>query len=169
MAEVDYMKILAEMWEPHNPGEWQLKQHFRRLGATVTDVSDNPSYWKKDIDLLVEQDGKNFSVEVKWDRVISRTGNLFIEMLSDIDRNKAGWFMFCEADYLYYGDAVNKKYYIFDFPKLKKYVLENKQKFTERCAADFHNGEIRKRSCGYIIPVEELKDLYTVLELEEQA
>ena len=169
MDSKETMKKLAEMWEPHNPGEWQLKQHFRTNGAEVEDVSDNPTYWKLDIDMLVNDNGNKFSVEVKWDGVISRTGNLFIEEISDIDKNKAGWFKICKADFLYYGDSKNKLYYIFEVPQLRKFVEENKQNLKQRNAADFRRGELIKRSMGYIIPLKEVQHLYKVLKLEEQA
>lgn len=162
-------RMFIEMNEPRNAGEWELKQHFRNKGATVIDVSDNPSYWSQDIDLLVNDDGNEFSVEVKWDKVISKSGNLYLEILTDIDKNKAGWFQICNADFLYYGDSKNKLYYIFEMAQLRQFVNENKQNLEQRCAADFFKGVLTKRSIGYLVPLEKVKDIYAVLRLEEQA
>lgn len=46
---------------------------------------------------------------------MNTTHNIFIETCSNIDSNKEGWYLFCKANYLYYGDAYNKVFYIFDF------------------------------------------------------
>lgn len=38
---------------------------------------------------------------------------MFIEVSTDIEKNKDGWFKFCEADFIFYGDALNKLFYVF--------------------------------------------------------
>jgi hypothetical protein len=38
---------------------------------------------------------ERLTVEVKWDNRIASTGNMFIETITDLDKSKAGWFMFC--------------------------------------------------------------------------
>ena len=56
--------MIDEILGEYHAGEFELKKLFRKLGYKVTDVSNNPNYWKKDIDLIIED---KLGVEVKWD------------------------------------------------------------------------------------------------------
>ena len=73
---------LEEAIYPRRAGEWEAKKYLRANGADVEDVSNNPAYWKKDIDLIAD----GVSIEVKWDGAMATTGNIFIETCSDIDK-----------------------------------------------------------------------------------
>ena len=156
MIDKELAIALEEALNPRRAGEWELKRYLRANGADVVDVSNNPNYWNKDIDLIA--DGVN--IEVKWDGVMATTGNIYIETLSDIDRQKSGWFNFCQADKLYYGDATNKIFYIFDFPQLKEYVEQHKKELKERVARDRN-----KYSLGYLLPIGNVKNLYTTIDV----
>lgn len=158
MIDKELAIALEEAINPRRAGEWELKKYLRAHGAEVEDVSNNPNYWKKDIDLIA--DGIN--IEVKWDGVLAATGNMYIETCSDTVKNKPGWFNFCQADKLYYGDAQNKIFYIFDFPQLKEYVEAHKAEFKERSARDRN-----KYSLGWLVPIGDLKDLYTTISVAE--
>lgn len=158
MIDKELAIALEEALNPRRGGEWELKKYLRAHGAEVEDVSNNPAYWKKDIDLIA--DGVN--IEVKWDGVIATTGNVYIETVSNMEKEKPGWFEICQADKLYYGDATNKMFYIFDFPQLKKYVAQHRSEFKERVARDRN-----KHSLGYIIPINTLKNLYTTISVAE--
>lgn len=151
---------LEEAIYPRRGGEWELKKYLRANGADVEDVSNNSAYWSKDIDLIA--DGVN--IEVKWDGVMATTGNIYIETVSNMEKSKPGWFNICQADKLYYGDAKNKTFYVFDFPQLKEYVEQHKTEYKEKIAADTN-----KHSLGYIIPINTLTDLYTTISVAEYA
>ena len=79
----------------------------------VNNVTRNPHYWYKDIDFIITSraSGLTKSFEVKWDTRVAATGNLYIETTSRFGDGR-GWWEFCEADYLAYGDAVNEIFYI---------------------------------------------------------
>lgn len=164
--------------EPHNAGEQELKDWFRSQGHYVIDVSDNPQFWDKDIDLLVTHKDtieEPTTIEVKWDTKIAKTGNLFLEHNQvKIDtwgyeqEKEDGWFRFCKAGLLFYGDAVNKCYYVFKFKELKDYVFKHKNNWREGMAKDYYFwGDLRKVSFGWLVPLEELKKNvgYQVLRL----
>ncbi len=70
-------------------------------------MSGNPDYWYKDIDCFCTspRTGATKSFEVKWDSRINTTGNLYLELTNVHSKGGRGWFSFCEADYLAYGDA----------------------------------------------------------------
>lgn len=152
---------LNELLNPVKPGEYELKTYFRGKGCKVTDVSNNPDYWKKDIDLIV--DGE--AIEVKWDSKVYDTGNLFVEIYSDVERRKPGWYKFCEADTLAYGDAVNKYFFMFDYEGLKEHIEAHKDEYKTAVAADYGRDGIKKYSEGYLVPIETLSGLYDTLDL----
>lgn len=148
--------------EPHNPGEWELKATLRNHGYSVEDVSDNPNYWYKDIDLIVtnNETGQVSSIEVKWDRRIAATGNLYIEFANPRSKGGKGWFEFCEADLLAYGDAVNKVFYIIKVSELKKFVARNRDVLQVRKTWD--------GSQGFLLPKEYITHLITDTIVAEQ-
>jgi hypothetical protein len=120
-------------------------------GYGVEDVSNNPCYWEKDIDFIITSPftGAVKSFEVKWDSRISSTNNLYLELSSAHSKGGKGWYKFCEADYLAYGDAVNKVFYIISFPELKERVKGLPQRYAN-CGDD---------STGLLVSIGAIKDL----------
>lgn len=162
MVSKNLEEMLEIALEPHNAGEQELKDWLRGYGYKVKDVSDNPIYWKKDIDLIIND---KHTIEVKWDSKLSSTGNLFIENCADIDRGTEGWYNFCEADYLAYGAADEFIFLIFDFKKLKAHIEAHKDSYRQATAADYDRYGVRKYSRGYLVPVDSLSGLYEVLDI----
>ena len=95
----------------------------------------NPDYWYRDIDFIITSpfSGETKTFEVKFDSCISRTGNLYLELTNIHSKGGKGWFNFCEADYIAYGDAQNRIFYIIPLLELKKRAKEI---------------PFRRRSCG---------------------
>ena len=93
-------------------------------GYAVEDVSGNEEYWYKDIDFFITSStsGLTKSFEVKWDGRINKTGNLYLELAAAHSRGGIGWWEFCEADYLAYGDATNGTFYIIPLLELREKV-----------------------------------------------
>lgn len=91
-------------------------------GYDVVDVSANPEYWYKDIDFIITSptSGETKTFEVKWDSKINTTGNLYLERTSINSKGGKGWFEFCQADYLAYGDAVSGQFYIIPLLELRE-------------------------------------------------
>jgi hypothetical protein len=93
----------------YQPGELEYKLKAQSKGFEVEYVGDDPDYWNKDIDFILNG---NIAVEVKWDSWIDRTGNLFIETANPRSKNGIGWYNFTEADYLAYGNSKRDEFYI---------------------------------------------------------
>lgn len=94
----------------------------------VQDVSANPDYWPKDIDFILtsKRTGASRTVEVKYDTKIHNTGNLYLELtnINSKQWNGEGWWLHCEADYLAYGDAQSRIFYVVPLLELRKRVEE---------------------------------------------
>lgn len=144
-----------------NIGEVKAYEYLIRNGYSVQDTTENELYYSKDIDLIAIKDNKSISIEVKWDSRIHQTGNMFIETSSNVEQKKMGWYLFCQADYLFYGDSVNEIFYILKMDDLRDYLENN---FTEqRNAADYKcNGSLRKLSRGELVPIADFSKKYNV-------
>lgn len=105
-------------------GEELFKQIMESRGYAVEDVSGNPEYWDKDIDFIITSStsGLTKTFEVKWDSRINKTGNLYLEIANIHSKGGKGWYEFCEADYLAYGDAANGTFYIIPLLELRERV-----------------------------------------------
>lgn len=144
-----------------NIGELRAYNYFQDNGWTVQDVTSNPEYWDKDIDLIVSSGAQSLTIEVKWDSRISTTGNMFIETVTDLDKSKDGWFSYCQADYIYYGDSINQLFYVFKTDDLRKFVSSHIME--ERKAADYnYKGILKKVSQGMLVPIKEFSQSYDV-------
>lgn len=144
-----------------NIGELRAYNYLQASGWSVEDVTQNQDYWDKDIDFVAHSGDQSLTVEVKWDSRIAQTGNMFIETITDLDRSKGGWFSFCQADYIYYGDSVNQLFYVFKTADLREFVSNHFME--ERKAADYnHRGMLKKVSQGMLVPIKEFSQSYDV-------
>lgn len=136
-------------------GERLFQQIMEGRNYKVEDVSMNPDYWYKDIDFFVTSStsGERKSFEVKWDSCISRTGNLYLELTNVHSKGGKGWYKFCEADYLAYGDAKNRIFYIIPLLELKKKVEQLPSRYA-KCGYD---------STGLLVSLKDIKDIIQIL------
>lgn len=92
-----------------------VKNHLETRGNILKDVSQDKDYQKKDIDFLVYKDGEMTTLEVKKDKSLYRTGNIFLECGAYRgDNYSAGWLFYCEADYIAIYDTTARKGIIVD-------------------------------------------------------
>lgn len=95
-------------------GERLFRNTMEQLGYKVEDTTNNPEYYEKDIDFIITSpfSGKVKTFEVKWDDCINRTGNLYLEVENINSKGGRGWYEFCKADFLAYGDSRSRTFYI---------------------------------------------------------
>ena len=136
-------------------GERLFAQTMRNRNYTVKDVSNNPDYWSKDIDFIITSpaSGEVKTFEVKWDSRIHKTGNLYLELSNVNSKGGVGWFNFCEADYIAYGDAARRKFYIIPLLELKERVEQLPRRYAQ-CGGD---------SIGLLVSLDSIKDIYQEL------
>lgn len=142
-------------------GEYYASQYLKSQGYEVEDTTLNPDFWNKDIDFIARKGNKEITIEVKWDSRISDSGNMFVEIITDIDKGKQGWFEFCQADYIFYGDSQNNLFYVFKTDDLRKFLRENKTQ--SRKAPDYnHQKKVKKVSQGSLVPIKQFSQQYNV-------
>lgn len=140
-------------------GEQFFAQTMLARGYEVQDVSGNPEYWYKDIDFIITSPttGETKTFEVKWDTKINRTGNLYLERTSRFTKQKGieglGWFEWCEADYLAYGDAVSGQFYIIPMEQLRQYANTLPYRAAQ-CGSD---------STGQLVSLKDINDIVYLL------
>lgn len=144
---MDFSKwSISELIEPIHNGEWELKLFLRNNGYKVIDVSENPLYYYTG-DLLVEENGQQWALEVKYDKQVEYTGNFFIEVENPRSKNGEGWFKFCKADFIFYGNGITGTFYCMRANDLRAYIEKNKDNLKLRSSHD--------DSRGYLLPIEE--------------
>lgn len=135
-------------------GERLFSQLMQSKGYSVVDVSGNAEYFPRDIDFIITNPttGATRTFEVKWCEKISSTGNMFLEISNPRSKqwNGDGWWKHCQADFLVYGDAVKRKFYIVPLLELRERV--DTMHLPTRCTKDL--------SVGMILPLAAIKDLY---------
>lgn len=133
-----------------NLGEQVFTYKMREAGYTIQNVSADPSYWDKDIDFLVTSPSGNMrSFEVKYDTRLNQTGNLYLELTNVHSKGGAGWFSFCQADFLAYGDATTKTFYIIPMQKLRERAAILPSRMTN-CGTD---------SIGQLVNLRDIQDI----------
>lgn len=92
---------------------------------TIEDLTDNSYYWSKDIDFKID----GVFVEVKTDKVLNRTGNIWledeIEYLDNYTVGK-GWWRKTEAQLIFYLDGINNDLYIYQKSDIEEYLKNHK-------------------------------------------
>lgn len=128
-----------------------LKQE---VTATVIDVSDVPEYRVKDIDILWnKKDGTTIKIEVKTDELMHKTGNVFLETVSNATKNTRGCFLSSEADYFFYYDIAQDILYVMHLNTARQWFELNKHMFKEAETSTRGDDDILYHSFGYPIPV----------------
>lgn len=148
-------------------GEMLAKQCLLAGGYTVIDRRDSPYYWAQDIDMTAYKDNFSADIEVKWDTKIHNSGNLFFELLTNIDKNELGWASYTTSDYIWYGDAQELIFYSFRAEDMRDFLKNHKGEYATREANDYNNrdGTIRKKSLGATVPLSLFRKYYHVQEI----
>ena len=136
-------------------GERLFKEVMEARGYDVQDVSGNPDYWYRDIDFIITSPttGETKTFECKWDTRINRTGNLFLERANAHSKGGRGWFEFCEADYLAYGDAVSGQFYMIPLLDLRIRVKQ----------LPYREAKCGQESIGQLVSLSDISDITTLL------
>lgn len=112
-------------------GEAVCKNVLEACGFQVQDVSRNPDYYEKG-DLIATKNGKSYFIEVKTDTWAHKTGNLVVELISNMEAKRTGWFNYCKCDKYFFYLAKSNELIIVDRLELRKCGWYMNTKETEQ-------------------------------------
>lgn len=134
----------------------EVVQYLESLKETiqVIDVQDDEFFQKKDIDLLylfkTKNDVRLMKIEVKGDRQ-HKSGNYFLETVSNVDKGTEGCFMYSEADYFFYYFVETKELNIIPLQDARTWFIANMFEFEPKKVRTRVNGHYYE-SEGRIVP-----------------
>jgi hypothetical protein len=152
------MSLWTKQYNFGKEGEALAMEFYSNAGCAIEDVSDDAAYQKQDIDFIAYRGNKKALIEVKYDRVISRTGNLFLEINTDKgESNSPGWFKYSNADILFYIDSKNAIGIEIKLEELRNYVDEHQGWLQTRTLTDNFGDFIKIRE-GICLPLYTIED-----------
>ncbi|WCK57291.1 hypothetical protein PP175_29310 (plasmid) [Aneurinibacillus sp. Ricciae_BoGa-3] len=128
----------------------------------VIDVEEDKDFQKKDIDLLWIYKHKGAElmkrVEVKVDRY-DKTGNYFIETVSNCTKNTPGCFLYTEADVLFYYFPGSKELNVLPMAEAREWFLKNQHKFKEITLSTTGWDNVLYESKGKLVPKKMMNEM----------
>lgn len=149
-------------------GEAAASSFLSAMGYSVEDVSDNPDYFKSDIDLIAAKGDEVMTIEVKSDYRISQTGNLCVEIWNDITRNSKGWLFYTQATNIFFVDVRQAVIHAVRTEELRQ--LYRKNHFSHYDRDQLENDEYYKRAQLCLIPLAAAQTLehYNYIDLKKE-
>ena len=140
-------------------GEQLAASILESLGYTLEEVTKNAEYQKLDIDFIVNKGSDQFTLEVKADSRIQQTNNICVEILTNKQLMKRGWFFTTEATVLAFTDMVSRRIHLVNTDELRQ--------LYKGCRGVLKHIETEQIECGYfykraeiaLIPLAEVKKL----------
>lgn len=109
------------------------------------DVSENSSYYKDDIDVIILGKDKNIMIEIKVDDIIWKTENFFLETVSNKAKDTEWCFLSSKADIWFYIDTKKQIFYAFPLDKTRNWFIEIKEKMWKEWRLDEYKEVFREK------------------------
>src|SRR5216684_481669 len=123
--------------------------------ARIHDVQLDPRFQQRGVDLLWEREDLPLEgIEVKGDRQPKR-GNYFFELVSNLERNTPGCFLYSEADLLLYVFVAPREIHRLPMRSTRQWFLENAKRFPLKQART-RTGRSTYTTVGAAVPVREV-------------
>jgi hypothetical protein len=137
--DFDKSKGVEDRWAPVLD-EW-LRQHYRIREAT------RDEQWRGIDRVAIDDDGREVGIDYKCDQVAQRTGNLFVETVSNDRSGRKGWTLTGEAEWVFYF-ATPSTVYAFREDRLREALPGWTARFKTRPAPN-----ARFNTLGVCVPV----------------
>lgn len=121
----------------------------------VIDVSENAKFQPYDIDFIVND---KYYVELKTSTTIQKNQAITIELITNKDANKKGWFLSSRADVFFFLDIKNMIFYACRADELRELYNKNAYLSFEYKSKEYENGT-EKISVLCYIPLQDIKKL----------
>lgn len=129
-----------------------------RPGSRVHDVQDDPRFRHRGVDLLWERPGQPvLGVEVKGDRQGRRRGNYFFELVSNLERDTPGCFLYSVADLLVYVFLDVREVHCLELPALRAWFLPRAKVYPLK-ATRTRTGPLLYTTVGATVPLREVRE-----------
>lgn len=110
-------------------GETKAANLFKYLKYEFKDVSNNKSWYDKDVDFFIKNKDKKLKIEVKTDS--KDYGNILCETIKNTNSRKEGWSLGSEADLILFYKITTHKMIILDLNRLKEFIKNEFEQSNE--------------------------------------
>lgn len=125
-------------------------------GSRLHDVSQDPRFQHRGVDLLWERDGEGvIGVEVKGDRQGGRRGNYFFELVSNLEKDTPGCFLYSTADLLVYVFLDKQEVHCLPMKEVRAWFLPRAKQYPLK-STKTKTGHLVYTTVGAIVPVREV-------------
>ena len=135
-----------------------VREHLKREDpdSRIHDVQNDPRFQHRGVDLIWERSPDQLlGVEVKGDRRASRKGNYFFELVSNLEKNTPGCFLYSTADVLAYVFLQSLEVHELPLVTTRTWFLSRASDFPLRHTRT-SLGKEGYTTVGAIVPVREL-------------
>lgn len=119
---------------------------------SVRNVEHEPTFQRRDIDLIWTTPMGEVLVEIKGDRW-HKTGNFFFETHSNKEKGTPGCFMYTEANWLFYYFVTPRTLYMLPMPMTREWFAANTNHFRERSTTTQVFGGGYYTTVGRLVPI----------------
>ena len=125
-------------------------------GSRIHDVSEDPRFQHRGVDLLWERDGQAVvGVEVKGDRQGGRHGNFFFELVSNLEKDTPGCFLYSVADLLIYVFLDKREVHCLPMKDVRAWFIPRAKQYPLK-STKTRTGHAIYTTVGAIVPVREV-------------
>ncbi len=124
--------------------------------SRLHDVSKDPRFQHRGVDLLWEREGLPvLGVEVKGDRQGGRRGNYFFELVSNLEKDTPGCFLYSVADLLVYVFLDKQEVHCLPMKDVRAWFLPRARQYPLK-STQTRTGHLVYTTVGAIVPVREV-------------
>ncbi len=135
-------------------------QVLRRIepDGRIHDVQDDPRFQHRGVDLLWERPGLTspVGVEVKGDRQGKRRKRYFFELVSNLEKNSPGCFLYSTAELMAYVLLDGGEVHLLKLPQVRAWFLSAAKTYPLK-ATQTKAGPLRYTTVGAPVPMRDVK------------
>ena len=124
--------------------------------SLVHDVQKDPRFQHRGVDLLWERPGQSvLGVEVKGDRQGLRRGTYFFELVSNVEKDSPGCFLYSVADLLVYVFLDAREVHCLELTPVREWFVPRAKDFALKTTKT-RTGALLYTTVGAIVPIREV-------------
>lgn len=125
-------------------------------GSLVHDVQSDPRFQHRGVDLLWERPGLTvLGVEVKGDRQGKRRGNYFFELVSNVEKDSPGCFLYSIADVLVYVFLDAREVHALELKVVRDWFVPRAKEYPLK-STKTRTGALLYTTVGAIVPIKDV-------------